>query len=148
MTPEQRGTGMDLDIFKKRNKTIDEATIPMTAGKHDIIELAYIIVSGDEIFERQILMQPFNYDNISPSALEINNRTIEEIKGFMPPKAAYGILIADLNQYVDKYDKRDKLKPCGHNAKFDTDFLRDFLHVKVLFGEVIVLELALNFGKK
>jgi DNA polymerase III epsilon subunit-like protein len=112
--------------MSKKYFWFDVETTGVNPGEHDIIELAYIIVVNGETYERQILMQPFNYDNIAPSALEVNNRTVEEIRGFMPPRAAYNILLADLGQYVDKFDKRDKLKPCGHNAKFDTDFLRDF----------------------
>jgi DNA polymerase III alpha subunit (gram-positive type) len=112
--------------LNKKYFWFDVETTGVDPKEHDIIELSFIIVNGPVTDERQIFMQPFSYDNISPTALEVNNRTIEEIKTFPEPGQAYKDLIKILSAHVDKFDKADKFKPCGHNAKFDTDFLRQF----------------------
>ena len=104
----------------------DVETTGVDEKKNDIIELSFIIVSGDQVYSKQLLCQPFDWDAISPSALEVNKRTIEELQTFPHPQETHALLLAELGSFVNKFDKEDKLIPCGHNVQFDIDFLREF----------------------
>lgn len=64
-------------------------------------------------------------DEIRDSALQINQRTKEEILGFPHPKTAIDSLITILGKYIDVYDPNDKFICGGKNVKFDRDFLQE-----------------------
>jgi len=105
---------------------MDTETTGLDSKKNDIIQLGYIVEINNEIKEKgKINIQPFSYDNIETSALEVNKITIEEMKTFDTPQIAYIKITNFLGKYVNKYDKTDKFIPAGYNVKFDTDFLRE-----------------------
>ena len=106
---------------------VDVETTGLEPKINDIIQLALIIeIDGKVVRKEKFEMQPFNYDNISPEALEVNGLSIEQIKGFDTPQIAYRKIVNILDKYIFKYDKKDKFIPAGYNVKFDVDFLREF----------------------
>ncbi len=105
----------------------DVETTGLNPIKQDIIQLAFLIeINGKVIESQNLLMQPFDYNTIEQEALEVQDRTIDEIKTYPAPKDAYLKLIAILEKYVDRYDRTDKFHHAGYNTRFDMDFLRQF----------------------
>lgn len=105
----------------------DVETTGKDAVKNDIIQLAGIIEIDGEIKETfNLKMQPFDYENIVPEALEVNHTTLEELKGYQTPSEAYKSFVRLLGRYVNKFDSRDKFYPAGFNVRFDVDFLKEW----------------------
>ncbi len=114
-------------ILEKKVFWFDVETTGLDPLKQDIIQLAFLIeIKGKVIESHNLLMQPFNYSTIDQEAIEIHNRTINEIKKYPAPNEAYCKLIAILEKYVDRYDRTDKFYHAGYNTRFDMDFLRHF----------------------
>lgn len=109
----------------------DCETTGLDAKLNDIITLAFIIEVDGVIKEKaEFKMQPFNWDNISQEALDVNGITLEQLKTFEPPQQVYKKLISLFSKYVDKYKKNktvnDKFVCCGYNVNFDIGFLTEF----------------------
>ncbi len=122
-------------IGKPTDKKIfwfDTETTGTDPNLNDILQLACIIdINGDVVEEKQWFMQPFNYDNISEEALEVNDLKLEVIKDYMPPQEAHKELISFLSRFVDRYAKKadkNKFQMGGYNIRFDQDFLRSFMY--------------------
>lgn len=96
--------------------------------KNDILTLSGIVEIDGKVKDTiNLKMQPFNYDNISKEALEINGLTLEEIKTFDDPKVAHKKLIGFFSKYIDRYNRKDKFTLAGYNIiKFDIPFLNEF----------------------
>jgi DNA polymerase-3 subunit epsilon len=104
----------------------DCETTGLDPVKNDIIQLAGIVeIDGKIKDEFNFFSQPFNYDNISPEALEVHGISIDTIKQFPKPQLLKNRLINILSQYVNKYDQNDKFFPAGQNVRFDIDFLSE-----------------------
>jgi len=105
----------------------DCETTGLNAKENDILTLAGVVEIDGEVKEEFYLeMQPFNYDNISKEALEINGLTLEQIKKFPSPQQAYKKLQSIFSKYINRYNKNDKFISAGHNVRFDLDFLSEF----------------------
>jgi len=105
----------------------DVETTGLDPIKHDIVQLAFLIeIDGRIVEDKNMLMQPFNYETIDPQALERQKRTVEEIMAYPDPRKIYLELISILEKYVDRYDKKDKFHNGGYNSKFDMDFLKQY----------------------
>lgn len=106
---------------------IDTETTGLDKEQNDIVQVAGIIeIDGVEKERFNILCQPFNFDAVSAEALAIQNRTIEDLKGFKNPKEAYKEFISILLKYINKFDKNDKFYVAGQNVKFDLEFLHSW----------------------
>jgi DNA polymerase-3 subunit epsilon len=109
---------------------IDVETTGVDYKTNGLIQIAGLIeIDGEEKETFDILMQPFNNKVITDKALEVNGRTIEEIKTFDQPQIAHKKLINILDQYVDRYNKRDKFLFHAYipgDGDFDGSFLRQF----------------------
>lgn len=102
----------------------DTETSGLDPIQNDILTLAGIIEIDGEVKEEFYLeMQPFNYENISKEALEVNGLTLEQIKTFQTPQEAHKKLLSIFSKYINKYNKLDKLTAIGHNIGFDIRFL-------------------------
>lgn len=105
----------------------DTETTGLDPKMNDVIQLAYLIEIDGEIKEKgNLFCQPFSYDNISKEALEINKRTVDEIKTFPNPQVTYKQLQSVLSKYINRYNKNDKFIPVGYNVRFDIDMLQEF----------------------
>ena len=99
----------------------------LDAKENDILTIAGIVeIDGEVKEEFYFETQPFDYDNISKEALEINGLNLEQIKTFSMPKEVYRKLIKIFSKYINRYNKSDKFTVCGHNVRFDLDFLSEF----------------------
>jgi len=110
-------------------KTIffDCETTGVNPIKNDIIQIAGIIENeGKEIDNFNIKMQPFSWENVEQKALDVNNITIEQLKGFPEPTMAYSEIVSLFDKHIDKFDREDKFIVCGYNVRFDIGFLKEF----------------------
>lgn len=105
----------------------DTETTGIDSKLHEIVQIAGIIeINGEIVEEFNFNAQPTNWDNISPEALAVTKKTIDDLKAYPLPGEALSALKAILEKYVDKYDKSDKFYPAGHNVTFDMEFLNAF----------------------
>lgn len=109
---------------KKKLVWIDSETTGLDSLQNDILTLSIIIEINGRIEDKLNLeMQPFNYQSITDEALKINGMSVEQIKKFPQPHEAHKKIVTLFEKYVNRYDKNDKLTPCGYNIGFDVDFL-------------------------
>ena len=106
---------------------IDVETTGLSAKRNDIIQLAGIIEIDKEVVDYfNIRVQPHNYANIEQAALNVNKRTVEEIKTFQSPREAYKDFTSLLSKYINKFDKNDKAYMIAYNGRFDLEFLHEW----------------------
>ena len=104
---------------------LDCETTGKDASRHAMIELALIVdKDGRTVGTETYTMAPFDQDEIDPEALEVNKRTVPEIRAFNDPVEMWHQITAFLRQFVDPYDKADKLQPAAYHGGFDIDFLK------------------------
>lgn len=82
-------------------------------------------VTMEEKFNYHI--KPFDSDKVDPKALAVNNLTKEQIDDFESPKTVHNNLLKLWGEFVDPYDKRDKMFFIGYNShSFDMPFMRSY----------------------
>ena len=105
----------------------DVETSGLDPKKHDILTLSAIVdIDGKVVDQLHLEMQPFSYENMEKSALEINGLDEASIRTFMTPQEGFKQLQAFLARHCNKFDKNDKYIPAGHNVVFDLNFLGEF----------------------
>ena len=103
----------------------DVETTGTDSNKHGLIQLsAQIYMEKEKAENINLMMKPFESDEIDPKALESNRRTEDEIKRFHDPQEQFVNFIKIVENYVDRFNKQDKFHFIGYNAKFDDDFVR------------------------
>ena len=105
----------------------DLETTGTWTNKHGITEISMIVVNEDgsqDSFFRTV--RPIDGSEIDLEALRVTNKTVEEINGYDSPGIVYKALTDFLGEYVDKFDKLDKMILYGYNVKFDEGFLRNW----------------------
>lgn len=106
---------------------IDTETTGTDHGRHEIHELAMLMeLDGKVVGELLVHMRPLNWDTVEDEALAVSGKTRDELKGYPEPHSVYLQVGKFLSQFVDKFDKGDKVYPGGYNVRFDTDFIRAF----------------------
>jgi DNA polymerase-3 subunit epsilon len=104
---------------------IDTETTGLDPKKGAIIQLSGIIRTEDGIATSfDYRMAPFGNSEISNEALEIQRRTLEEVRAYPDQKKAYHEFVELLGRFCNKYDKQDKYFMFGYNVQFDAEFLR------------------------
>lgn len=115
---------------KKSPKKIfyfDVETTGINWWENDITQLGFIIeIDGEIKVEKDLLAKPVNWKTISPEALKVTGKTIEDLEKHPPAEEMYKELVDTMAQYVDKFDKNDKFYPAGYNVQFDLYFLEEF----------------------
>lgn len=98
---------------------------PQTCG---LITLSGAIVIDSVVTEYfDFKMRPFQDDSITEEALEINKVTRAEIEMYPEPTHVMKKHILPMfDQYVRKFDKKDKFFPFGYNVGFDITVLDSF----------------------
>jgi len=74
---------------------------------------------------------------IEPAALEVQGRTLEELRADgLDDNLVYGEFIGKLDKHINKFDKKDKAFFIAYNARFDEDFIRQWFtdHGNKYFG--------------
>lgn len=98
-----------------------------TAAMTQIAAIA--IIDGEEVDRIALDINPYTYakdPEVSEKALEVTNKTEEEIRSYPDSRAQFKKFIQFLDRYIDKYNKQDKFTPIGYNSQFDMGFLRDW----------------------
>lgn len=105
----------------------DTETTGLDAAKNDVIQIAGAVeIDGEVKEEFCFFCQPHNWNTVEQSALDIQGRTIEDLKTFGPARKMHGDLIRIFEKYVDRFNKLDKFMPAGQNVRFDIDFMYQF----------------------
>lgn len=104
---------------------IDTETTGLNSQKHDIIQLAGLVVENGKVIDSfNYKCQPVNWKDISPQALQVNNTTFEQLRSYASPKDAFKQFHEVLNKY---YNPREKFLIAGQNVKkFDWRFVVSF----------------------
>ena len=106
---------------------LDTETTGIDPQKHCLIELAFIVeIDGEVKEEGSILSSPFPGCEIDQEALDVQEKTLDEIRAYPNPKEAYGALLSVLSKYVDRYNINDKFVLAGYFVHFDAGMLRSF----------------------
>lgn len=105
---------------------IDVETTGLLAYVNDVIQLAGLIeIDGEVLEEFSLQLAPINVDKIQQSALDVNNKTRQEILSYPDPLSQVLQFTDLLAPYLDKTDKKDKFIFAGYNAPFDKDFVQN-----------------------
>jgi len=108
---------------------LDTETTGVDPVRNDLTQIAGIIeIDGKEKERFNLFVKPINMDNISPEALELTHKTMDELLNYPTAKQAYEEFTGILGKYVDKFDKEDKFVVAGYNVEFDLGFLRQFFY--------------------
>ena len=68
-------------------------------------------------------MRPTNWDIIEDDALEVQEKTLEDLRAYPEPQEGFQQFINLCERHVDKFNKADKAKIFAYNAQFDMDLL-------------------------
>jgi DNA polymerase-3 subunit epsilon len=108
---------------------IDVETTGLDCKKCAIVQLSCMVEIDGEIkgvFDETIA--PHRTADIQDSALKVVGKTKEELMEYPKANVQYTKFIKFLNQFIDRYDKHDKLIVAGYNVQFDIDFISAFFH--------------------
>lgn len=106
----------------------DLETTGLDSGGCAIHQLAAIYeVDGEISTTLNYRISPFEGANVDAKALEVGGVTEEQIRAYPSEKETYRKLKNRLTQWVDRFDKADKIHLCGFNNRaFDDMFFRAF----------------------
>ncbi|MDE2292827.1 MAG: 3'-5' exonuclease [Elusimicrobia bacterium] len=103
----------------------DTETTGLDPVRNEAFQLAFIIeVDGKVVCEKNIKLRPVRPETADAKALEVTQKTLKELAGYPPRADGFKELTETLAQYVDRYDKNDKLTWVGQNPEFDVRFVR------------------------
>lgn len=109
---------------------LDLETTGLDPKKNGIHQISLTLeVDGQIVKEVNVNVRPFPQDEINADALKVSGLVPEQIvgEGYYSPQSVYKSLIALLDAYCNKFDKKDKVFLCGYNSQnFDSPFLRAF----------------------
>lgn len=92
---------------------------------NDVWQIAMIVDIWDrEIAELEQRMCPVNPENFSLEALQLNDKSIEELKEYPDAGGQLTIMKNWMQQYVAPFNRMDKFVLVGYRVDFDKDFLR------------------------
>jgi len=98
---------------------------PKINGIHQIA--AQIVVDGKMEMEFDFKFRPLDTEKIEPEALAVSGLTVEEVMARpLSSKDVYKKIDSILCQFVNKYDKHDKMVISGYNCNFDAQFLSEW----------------------
>lgn len=99
---------------------VDKETTGTDPLRHSVIQLAAIVeINGEVVDEFECFLAPLPGRLIDPRALEVNQRTEDEIKAFPPASVGYSEFKKVLSKHINPYDRGDKAFFSGFNAIFD-----------------------------
>lgn len=103
---------------------LDTETTGLEPGTHGVVQIAGIIeIDGEVKEEFDFLCRPFEGQIYDARALEVNKRTMEEIKAFPDPREVYDKIKAIFGKYVDRFNRNDRFTIAGQNVAFDFDMM-------------------------
>ena len=79
---------------------IDTETTGLNSQKHDIIQLAGLVVEDGKVIDSfNYKCQPVNWTDISPQALQVNNTTYEQLHSYETPKESFVKFLVFISTY-------------------------------------------------
>ena len=105
---------------------LDTETTGTDPSVNGVWQIAGMIVLGKTVIPFNYKMSPFTGDIIEPVALEMSGMTEEELFKLPYPVNVHREFTALMGKHVNKYDKFDKFIFYGYNARFDSNFLREW----------------------
>ena len=107
---------------------IDVETGGLDCDSNPLLQLSGIIeVDDKEVDKFDWYIQPFIYDKLDPIAMQMLGLDPAVDDRFLNPKDVIYKFTSLLDDYVDKYDKKDKFFFVGYNShSFDMPFVRKF----------------------
>lgn len=125
-----------------------------------VVQIAGIIeVAGNVVDEFNITARPHKGAEITPEALKVIGKTIEQLFEYQQPAAALREFEKHLGAHCDKFNSSDKFVLCGHNCGFDFTRLAEFyetcdnkylgswMHYKWKFDTLAVIQALQICGK-
>ena len=107
---------------------IDTETTGLSSEQNGLREVGYLIEIDGKIVDHLLLyINPNSYKKdilIDNYALEISNKTIEDLNEYPDSSLQFLNFIEKLEKYIYPGDKKDKFQVSGYNTSFDTDFLK------------------------
>lgn len=109
---------------------LDTETTGIDPSHNGVIQIAGIIDIGGEVKEEfNFKCRPFKGESVSQEALRVQKLTKEEIFSRPNPIEIFPELLAILNVFIDRFDKRDKFHMIGQHTKFDYDFMEKWFRL-------------------
>jgi DNA polymerase III subunit epsilon len=105
---------------------IDCETTGLDPQLNGIWQIAGMVVHDNHAEPFDFKIAPHKGDVIEPTALEMSGMTEEEMLNLEDPFKVHRKLTTLFGTFVDKYDKKDKFIFYGYNARFDSNFLREW----------------------
>lgn len=106
---------------------VDTETTGISAYKNGVIQISgFVEINGKIKEEFDLMCAPYNNDKVDAKALEVNQRTLDEIMQFPRPELVYQEFSGLLGKYVNKFNKADKFIMAGYNVGFDADMLQNW----------------------
>jgi DNA polymerase III subunit epsilon len=105
---------------------LDTETTGLDPAINGIWQIAGMIVSSETFMPFDYKVAPFKGDIIEPTALEMSGMSEKEMFKLPHPIEVHRKFTELLGTHVNKYDKTDKYIFLGYNARFDSNFLREW----------------------
>jgi len=103
---------------------IDVESTGLDPVKCDVVQIALLIEENSEIVEEaNIKLRPYVNCLVEDAALQVIDKTREEISHYPSPIDGIYQFKKILENYVSPYDKREKLFFAGYNPSFDISML-------------------------
>ena len=106
---------------------VDTETTGLDPNVNGMIELAALVEVNRVIIDSiKLEMNPYSYNKpiiVSPEALAVNGRTMEELPGLPDSRSQFKAFVAFLDRHIDRFNRDDKFKVCGYNSAFDIGFI-------------------------
>lgn len=108
---------------------VDTETTGTDRNKHNIFQISgrIIDIDGTVLEKFNFKFRPISIEDCDPGALEKTGMTVDDLKNLpLSAAEAYTALIEILSKHVDRFNKKDKMQLIAYNAKFDSEFIREF----------------------
>lgn len=103
----------------------DLETCGLDKDKHGIHQISMILQTDAGQVEHNYFVRPREGSTVSPQALEVCGKTIDELREYPAMPEIHDQLSTVLNLHCDKFNKRDKFFLVGYNNRgFDDNFFR------------------------
>lgn len=106
---------------------LDCETTGLDNRRHGLLTVAgKILIKGEVVSKFEFRMRPFDEDEITEEALEVNGLKKEDIFKYPLPEEVLPKMKEYFYQFIDHDDPKDLLTMVGFNVTFDQGFLRSF----------------------
>jgi len=104
---------------------VDVETTGLDPTRNGIVQIAWIIeIDGEVATESSFIVHPPDWAEIEQEALAVHGIAESDFRQGVSYREIHDNLEADMALYVDRYERSDKFRLAGYNARFDFDFLK------------------------